>query len=141
MDGRSVTPVIWGQGCARINRGKVEDGKGRTGLRAQAPQGARGETGDSQPWAPSALSRQSFAYMHAASPSQTDGAILVTAAIQPTTADSDDRIIWGAKNIGRAINRNERQTFALLEGGKIPGAKKIGHIWTVRQRRLMQIWD
>lgn len=65
----------------------------------------------------------------------------MTATIHPTTADSDDRIIWGAKNIGRAINRNERQTFGLLESGKIPGAKKVGHLWTVRQRRLMQLFD
>jgi hypothetical protein len=34
-------------------------------------------------------------------------------------------LIWGAAAIGRAIARNERQTFFLLETGKIP-AKKVG---------------
>jgi hypothetical protein len=37
-------------------------------------------------------------------------------------------IEWGGKAIGHAINRNPRQTYHLLETGRLP-AKKIGGRW------------
>ena len=46
-----------------------------------------------------------------------------------------DKPIWGAKAIGEYINRNSRQTFHLLHGGKID-ATKVGDIWTSTPRRL-----
>ena len=41
---------------------------------------------------------------------------------------SDDDIVWGATAIGKVINRNRRQTYKLLEGGKLP-ATKVGQTW------------
>ena len=35
-------------------------------------------------------------------------------------------IVWGAKAIGKAIGRNERQVFHLLENRLLRGAYKIG---------------
>jgi hypothetical protein len=46
-----------------------------------------------------------------------------------------DQPIWGAAEIGKVINRNPRQTFYLLESGKID-ATKIGQLWTSTRRRL-----
>jgi hypothetical protein len=39
-----------------------------------------------------------------------------------------DDLLWGVKPISEEINRNERQTFHLLENGRLP-AKKIGGRW------------
>jgi hypothetical protein len=55
-----------------------------------------------------------------------------------TTISDDpqlDRPIWGAKKIGELIGRNERQTFYLLETGKLDGTK-VGQLWTSTRRRL-----
>ncbi|KIZ38074.1 MULTISPECIES: hypothetical protein [Rhodopseudomonas] len=38
-------------------------------------------------------------------------------------------IVWGARNIGIAIGRTEKATFAMLETGKVPGARKIAGRW------------
>lgn len=34
--------------------------------------------------------------------------------------NSDDQIVWGARKIGRVINRNERQTRHLIAKGVLP---------------------
>jgi hypothetical protein len=34
--------------------------------------------------------------------------------------NSDDLIVWGARDIGRVINRNERQTRHLIDKGVLP---------------------
>ena len=47
----------------------------------------------------------------------------------------DDDMLWGAEAIGREIARNERQTFHLLQSGKLL-AKKVGHIWVTTRRAL-----
>ena len=47
-----------------------------------------------------------------------------------------DRPIWGAKNIGEAIDRTERQAFYLLEQGHID-ASKVGGVWCSSKRRLL----
>lgn len=47
-------------------------------------------------------------------------------------------LIWGAKAIGVAINRTPRITFALLEGGHIDGARKVGGRWCVSLRKLRE---
>jgi hypothetical protein len=39
-----------------------------------------------------------------------------------------DDLLWGVKPISEEINRSERQTFHLLENGRLP-AKKIGGRW------------
>jgi hypothetical protein len=46
-----------------------------------------------------------------------------------------DEPIWGAANIGREINRNERQVFWLLER-KLIDATKVGNQWQSTGRRL-----
>jgi hypothetical protein len=53
-----------------------------------------------------------------------------------TTPESGlDTPVWGAKNIGVVVGRNERQAFHLLENGHLP-AEKIGKIWVSTPRRL-----
>ena len=47
-----------------------------------------------------------------------------------------DTPIWGAKNIGAIINRTERQTFYLLEQGRLD-ADKVGALWRSTIRRLL----
>jgi len=42
---------------------------------------------------------------------------------------SKSEIVWGAKAIATAIGRTEKSTFALLESGKLAGAKKIKGKW------------
>ena len=47
-----------------------------------------------------------------------------------------DRLVWGAKQIAPIINRNERQTFYLLEQRHLD-ADKVGGIWVSSPRRLL----
>jgi hypothetical protein len=42
---------------------------------------------------------------------------------------TDIKIIWGCKDIAKAIGRSEKATFHALQEGKIPGAKKIAGRW------------
>lgn len=44
-------------------------------------------------------------------------------------------LVWGAKAIGQEINRNARQTYWLLESGRLP-AKKIGDQWVAERGKL-----
>jgi len=41
------------------------------------------------------------------------------------STDNQNQVVWGARNIGEAIGRTEKATFAMLEQGKIPGARKV----------------
>jgi hypothetical protein len=47
-----------------------------------------------------------------------------------------DKPLWGAKAIAAVINRSERQTFYLLEQGRLD-ADKVGATWTSTIRRLL----
>ena len=47
-------------------------------------------------------------------------------------------LVWGGRDIAKAINRNPRQTFYLLETGAIP-ARKVGKIW-VADRGELRNW-
>jgi hypothetical protein len=38
-------------------------------------------------------------------------------------------LAWGARAIGKAIRKNPRQTYYLLELGAIPGARKVADQW------------
>jgi hypothetical protein len=40
-------------------------------------------------------------------------------------------MIYGAAQIGAALNLNRRATYLHLEAGRIPGARKFGRIWAV----------
>jgi hypothetical protein len=44
-------------------------------------------------------------------------------------------ILWGARAIGREINRSPRQTYGLLESGALP-ATKVGATWVSSRRKL-----
>jgi hypothetical protein len=46
-----------------------------------------------------------------------------------------DDLLWGVKPISEEINRSERQTFHLLENGRLP-AKKIGGRWCASRTAL-----
>ena len=58
--------------------------------------------------------------------------------LRPTNADSPDNdlLLWGAAAIGQAINRTRRETFYLLESGKLP-ARKLGSRWVASRRDLL----
>jgi hypothetical protein len=44
-------------------------------------------------------------------------------------------LVWGSREIAKEINRNQRQTFYLLETGGIP-ARKVGKIWVADRGQL-----
>jgi len=44
-------------------------------------------------------------------------------------------LIWGAKNIGEAVNLEPRKAFHALETGAIP-AKKVGGRWVADRESL-----
>lgn len=48
-------------------------------------------------------------------------------------------LIWGVRAISLEINRTERQTFHLLETGRLP-AKKVGGRWCSRRTVLGQFF-
>lgn len=50
-------------------------------------------------------------------------------------------IIWGAENIGILIGKSTRATFAMLERGHIPGAKKFGGQWGISRRKLLDFLE
>ena len=50
--------------------------------------------------------------------------------------DPLDQLVWGAKAIAAIINRNERQTYHLLERNLLD-ATKIGGVWSSSPRRLL----
>jgi hypothetical protein len=49
-------------------------------------------------------------------------------------------ILWGVAAIGKEINRNPRQTFHLLETGKLP-AKKVGGRWCASRTGLRSLFQ
>jgi hypothetical protein len=49
-------------------------------------------------------------------------------------------LIWGVAGIGKEINRNPRQTFHLLENGKLP-ARKIGGRWCASRTGLRTLFQ
>lgn len=50
-------------------------------------------------------------------------------------SEPDLDLVWGGRDIAKEINRNQRQTFYLLETGAIP-ARKVGKIWVADRREL-----
>ncbi|MGY3615947.1 DNA-binding protein [Bradyrhizobium sp. USDA 10063] len=40
-----------------------------------------------------------------------------------------EQIVWGAAAIAKVIGHTETATFAMLERGKLPGARKVGRRW------------
>jgi hypothetical protein len=51
------------------------------------------------------------------------------------SSNEPDLVLWGAKQIGEAINLTEAQAKYLLENGMLPG-KKFGGRWISTRRRV-----
>jgi hypothetical protein len=49
-------------------------------------------------------------------------------------------LIWSVVAIAKVIRRSERQTFYLLETGKIPPARKVGGRWCASRSGLRQFF-
>nr|WP_210259549.1 DNA-binding protein [Devosia sp. 1635] len=47
-------------------------------------------------------------------------------------------MVWGARAIARLIGKTERATFAMLEAGYLPGARKVGIQWVVSRSALAE---
>jgi hypothetical protein len=50
-----------------------------------------------------------------------------------------DYLIWGVTAISREINRNNRQTFHMLENGRLP-ARKVGGRWCASRNGLRKFF-
>jgi hypothetical protein len=50
-------------------------------------------------------------------------------------------IVWGGENIAILIGKTTRATFAMLERGHIPGAKKVGGQWGVSREKLLAYFE
>jgi hypothetical protein len=48
-------------------------------------------------------------------------------------------LVWGVTSIAKEINRNPRQTFHLLENGRLP-AKKVGGRWCASRTGLQKFF-
>lgn len=57
---------------------------------------------------------------------------------QLTDTTEDLNLIWGAKDIGLALNLTERQAFHALEKGHVPGARKMCGRWCVSKHKLRE---
>jgi hypothetical protein len=53
-----------------------------------------------------------------------------------TTNADQDEVLWGARAIGKAVNRSQRQAFELLEKRILPG-RKVGKLWVSTKRQLL----
>lgn len=53
----------------------------------------------------------------------------------------ETKIIWGARAISEAIGRSQKATFAMLEQGKIPGARKIAGRWAFNPAIFFATFD
>jgi hypothetical protein len=49
-------------------------------------------------------------------------------------------LVWGAEEIAKVIGRNQRQTFCLLDSGKLP-AKKVGGRWVASRKKLKEFFE
>ena len=58
-------------------------------------------------------------------------------AIPQKGDDGMDHPVWGARAMAPIVNRNERQTFHMLEAGLLD-ATKVGKRWTSTPRRLLR---
>jgi hypothetical protein len=52
-----------------------------------------------------------------------------------------DEILWGARSIAAAIGRTEKATYAMLEQGKIAGARKVGGTWAFKPKTFFAAFD
>jgi hypothetical protein len=57
------------------------------------------------------------------------------------TTANHDQIVWGAREIGKAIGRSEKAAFAMLEQGKIAGARKVAGRWAFNPKIFFASFD
>lgn len=59
------------------------------------------------------------------------------------TGKTEDQLdlIWGAKDIGKAIGLSERQAFNLLANDLLPPVKQIGARYVVSRRKLVAFFE
>jgi hypothetical protein len=48
------------------------------------------------------------------------------------------RLHWGARQIGERIEREERETYHLLETKKVSGAIKVGRLWCLPESKARE---
>lgn len=53
--------------------------------------------------------------------------------------DRNDDIVWGAREIGKVINRTPRQTYGLLEKKRLPARYDDGMYSASRQKLLAYV--
>jgi hypothetical protein len=51
------------------------------------------------------------------------------------------QLLWGARAIAAAIGRTEKATFAMLEQGKLAGARKVGGRWAFNPAVFIKSFD
>lgn len=54
---------------------------------------------------------------------------------------SEQEVIWGAANIGRAIGKPTRSAYHLLEQGAVAGARKIAGRWSLRRSVFLKSYE
>jgi hypothetical protein len=59
---------------------------------------------------------------------------------QPSTAPGD-QIVWGAREIGKAIGRSEKAAFIMLEQGKLARARKVAGRWAFNPAVFFATFD
>jgi len=52
-----------------------------------------------------------------------------------------DQIVWGAEAIAPYLGRSTKGAFGALEGGKVPGAKKIAGRWALNLRVFNEAFE
>jgi hypothetical protein len=60
---------------------------------------------------------------------------------QNQTATAPSEIVWGARAIALAIGRTEKSVFAMLEAGKLAGAKKVAGRWAFNPKVFLKSFD
>jgi hypothetical protein len=54
-----------------------------------------------------------------------------------TESDTSDDLLWGVREIGKAIRRSDRRAYHLLARGLLPG-RKVGASWVASRRKLLE---
>jgi hypothetical protein len=55
--------------------------------------------------------------------------------LEPTSLD----LLWGVREIAKAIGRTERQTYEMCAEGQLP-ARQVGSRWVAERRQLVRFF-
>lgn len=50
-------------------------------------------------------------------------------------------LVWSVRSIASVIRRSERQTYNLLETGRLPPARKVGGRWCASRAALKRFFE